>query len=193
MQNIQEPKYYKLNLSKIMSNPDLEQRKPSMNGWAFAILVIFVALIAGTIAYLNVETINKWIGNKPTEEQVDESAEEIQQEIIEDSVEIVENPSIEEYLQFKKDYIEQRRMEKVFMSMPDVIIIDILRQHGTALSIYDIVDIYESYPETYNATKSGARSQQYLDSLQGKNGEPDILPEPAPVDTVNTTMYLTTR
>ena len=176
-----------------MSNPDLEQSKPSMNGWAFAILVIFIALIAGTVTYFNVETIDKWIGNKPTEEQVDESAEEIQQEIIEDSVEIVENPSIEEYLQFKKDYIEQRRMEKVFMSMPDVIIIDILRQHGTALSIYDIVNIYESYPETYNATKSGARSQQYLDSLQGKSREPDILPELAPVDTANTTMYLTTR
>ena len=42
-----------------MSNPDLEQSKPSMNGWAFAILVISVALIAGTIAYLNVETIDQ--------------------------------------------------------------------------------------------------------------------------------------
>lgn len=176
-----------------MSNPDLEQRKPGMNGWAVAILVIIIALIAGTVAYFNVETIDKWVG-KPIEKQVDESAEEIQQEIIEDSVEITENPTIVEYLQYREDMIEQYRREKVFMTMPVVVIVDILRTHGTALSPWDIVEIYENYPETYNQIQSGARSQQYLDSIQGRNREPDPLPLPAPVDSGTiTNTYLTNR
>lgn len=165
-----------------MSNPELEQRKPGMNGWAVAILVIIVALIAGTIVYFNTDAIDKWIGYKPTEEQIDKSVEEIQQELIEDSVEITENPTIVEYLQYREDMIEQQRREKVFMTMPIVVIVDILRTHGTALSPYDIVEIYENYPETYNQIQSGARSQQYLDSIYGR--EPDPLPNRAPEDTV---------
>ena len=177
-----------------MSNPELEQRRPSMNGWAVAILVIIVALIAGTIVYFNTDTIDKWVGYKPTEEQIDKSVEEIQQEIIEDSVEIIENPSIVEYLQYREDMIEQQRREKVFITMPIVVIVDILRTHGTALSPWDIVEIYENYPETYNQIQSGARSQQYLDSIQGKNREPDPLPLPAPVDSGTiTNTYLTNR
>ena len=164
-----------------MSNPENEQRKPSMNGWAVAILVIIVALIAGTIAYFNVETIDKMTGFKPVEEQkVDSAAIAIQHELIEET----ENPSIEEYLQFKYDLIEQQRKEIVFKSMPDVVIIDILREHGTAISPSDIVDIYENYPEIYNATKSGARSQQYLDSISKNNKEPDKIPDQAPIDSV---------
>lgn len=176
-----------------MSNPENEQRKPGMNGWVVAILVIIIALIAGTVAYYNVETIDKWVG-KPIEKQVDESAEEIQQEIIEDSVEIIENPTIVEYLQYREDMIEQYRRERVFMTMPIVVIVDILRTHGTALSPWDIVEIYENYPETYNQIQSGARSQQYLDSIQGKNREPDPLPLPAPIDSGTiTNTYLTNR
>lgn len=177
-----------------MSNPELEQRKPGMNSWAVAILVIIVALIAGTIVYFNTDTINKWVGYKPTEEQIDESAEQIQQEIIEDSVEIIENPTIVEYLQYREDMIEQQRREKVFITMPIVVIVDILRTHGTALSPWDIVEIYENYPETYNQIQSGARSQQYLDSIQGRNREPDPLPLPTPVDSGTiTNTYLTNR
>lgn len=164
-----------------MSNPENEQRKPSMNGWAFAILVISVALIAGTVVYFNVETIDKITGFRPVEEQViDSAALEIQQELIEEA----ENPSIEEYLQYKYDLIEQQRKEIVFKSMPDVVIIDILREHGTAISPSDIVDIYENYPKIYNATKSGARSQQYLDSISKSNREPDKIPDQAPIDSV---------
>ena len=164
-----------------MSNPENEQRKPSMNGWAVAILVIIVALIAGTVAYFNVESIDKVTGFRPVEEQnIDSAALEIQQELVEET----ENPSIEEYLQYKYDLIEQQRKEKAFIKMPDVIIVDILREHGTAISPLDIVDIYESYPETYNSVTSGARSQQYLDSIFGNNKEPDILPTQAPIDSV---------
>lgn len=164
-----------------MSNPDLEQKKPGINSWVVAILVIIVALIAGTVAYFNVETIDKITGFKPVEEQnIDSTALEIQQELVEEA----ENPSIEEYLQYKYDLIEQQRKEKAFTKMPDVIIVDILREHGTAISPWDIVDIYESCPETYNSVTSGARSQQYLDSIFGNNKEPDTLPTQAPIDSI---------
>ena len=164
-----------------MSNPENEQRKPGMNGWAVAILAIIVALIAGTVVYFNVESIDEMTGFRPVEEQkVDSAAIAIQQELIEEA----ENPSIEEYLQFKYDLIEQQRKEKAFTKMPDVIIVDILREHGTAISPLDIVDIYESYPKIYNSVTSGARSQQYLDSIFGNNREPDTLPTQAPIDSV---------
>ncbi len=164
-----------------MSNPENEQREPRMNGWAVAILVIIVALIASTVAYYNVETIDEMTGFRPVKEQkVDSAAIAIQHELIEET----ENPSIEEYLQFKYDLIEQQRKEIVFKSMPDVVIIDILREHGTAISPSDIVDIYENYPKIYNATKSGARSQQYLDSISKNNKEPDKIPDQAPIDSV---------
>ena len=167
-----------------MSNPENEQRKPGMNGWAVAILVIIVALIASTVAYFNVETIDKMTGFRPVEEQdIDSTALEIQQELVEKA----ENPSIEEYLQYKYDLIEQQRMEQVFKKMPDVIIVDILREHGTAISPLDIVEIYENYPETYNSVTSGARSQQYLDSIFRNNKEPDTLPTQAPIDSVIST------
>lgn len=164
-----------------MSNPDLEQRKPTMSGWAIAILVIIVALIAGTVAYFNVESIDKLTGFRPEREQpikIDSAAIAIQQELIEQA----ENPSIVDYLQFREDLREQKRIENVFLEMPTVVIIDILREHGTALSVKDIVELYENYPNIYNTVKSGAKSQQYLDSLN--NREPDKLPEKAPIDSI---------
>lgn len=164
-----------------MSNPDLEQRRPGMNGWAVAILAIIVALIAGTVAYFNVETIDEVTGFRPAEEQkTDSAALVIQHELVEQA----ENPSIVKYLQFREDIREQKRVENVFLQMPTVVIIDILREHGTALSVEDIVRIYEDYPEIYNTVQSGARSQQYMDSIYPKTKQPDILPEKAPIDSV---------
>ena len=164
-----------------MSNPDLEQRKPGMNGWAVAILVIIVALIASTVAYFNAETIDEMTGFRPVEEQkTDSAALAIHHELIEQA----ENPSIVDYLQFREDIREQKRIEDIFLQMPTVVIIDILREHETALSIEDIVRIYEDYPEIYNTVQSGARSQQYLDSIFGNNREPDTLPTQAPIDSV---------
>ena len=162
---------YKLinfNLSKIMSNN--EQIQSGIAGWRVAILVIIVALIAGTVAYFNVETIDKLTGYRPVRElnsQVDSTALEIQHELVEQT----ENPTIVEYLQFREDIREQRRIENVFLDMPTVVIIDILTQHGTGLSVKDIVQIYESYPETYNTIQSGARAQRYMDSIDNKKAE----------------------
>lgn len=95
----------------------------------------------------------------------DAAVEAIKQELTEQTESV---PTIEEVLQYRDDMKEYERKVKVFYSMPAVVLIDILRTHGTSLQISEIVDIYESNPDTYNLVKSGARSQQYLDSLLDK-------------------------
>ena len=153
-----------------MSNPEQEQRRPGMNSWAVVILAIIVALIAGTIVYFNVDTIDKITGY-----EADPVIEDIQQELT-DSVEVRENPSIVEYLQYRNDLVLQKHQEEVFFNIPTVCLIDILLQHGTSLSIYDIAEIYTNYPETYNIIQSGARAQQFLDSISHAIKKPDVLP-----------------
>ena len=159
-----------------------EQRKSSKS-WLWTILTVIIAAIVGTVVYFNTDTIDRWTGHEKPVAAQDETVDSIQQELI-DSVEITENPTVEEYLQYRSDMIEQDRQEKVFKTMPEVVLADILLQHGTALSIYDIVEIYENYPETYNKVQSGARTQQFLDSIHSQSGgkEPDMLPKPAMID-----------
>lgn len=159
-----------------------EQRKSSKS-WLWTILTVIIAAIVGTVVYFNTDTIDRWTGHEKPVAAQDETVDSIQQELI-DSVEITENPTVEEYLQYRSDMIEQDRQEKVFKTMPEVVLADILLQHGTALSIYDIVEIYENYPETYNKVQSGARTQQFLDSIHSRSGgkEPDVLPKPAMID-----------
>lgn len=158
------------------------QRKSS-KGWLWAILTVIIAALVGTVVYFNTDTIDRWTGYEGPVTAQDETVDSIQQELI-DSVEITENPTVEEYLQYRSDMIEQDRQEKVFKTMPEVVLADILLQHGTALSLYDIVDIYENYPEIYNKVQSGARTQQFLDSIHSQSGgkEPDMLPKPAITD-----------
>ena len=117
--------------------------------------VIAAAITIGMLVWRNSNTINK-----------DESVETIQNEIISDTV---ENHSIEDYLQFRNDMKQQQEAEQIFLNMPDVVLIDILLQHGTELSPYDIGEIYRNYPDTYNEVESGARSQRYLDSINNQN------------------------
>ena len=91
--------------------------------------------------------------------------------------------SIQDVLRFREHVRELNKADSIFMTIPDVILIDILYNHGTELSNYDIAQLYINYPETYNIVSSGARSQRYLDSIK-KQREPDILPKPAPTDSI---------
>lgn len=119
------------------------------------IIVIVAAITIGTLVWRNSNTIDK-----------DESVETIQNEITSDTI---DNYSIEDYLQFRNDMRQQQEAEQIFLNMPDVVLIDILLQHGTELSPYDIGEIYKNYPDIYNEVQSGARSQRYLDSINNKN------------------------
>lgn len=88
-----------------------------------------------------------------------------QEEVQEDPQVIIEEPvtTIQDILDMREQMREDRRIDSVFLAMPKVVLIDILMQHGTSLSIKDIIYIYESNTSTYNTVLSGARAQKYLD------------------------------
>lgn len=77
----------------------------------------------------------------------------------------IEEPvaTIQDILDMREQMREDRRIDSVFLAMPKVVLIDILMQHGTSLSIKDMIYIYESNTSTYNTVLSGARAQKYLD------------------------------
>lgn len=88
-----------------------------------------------------------------------------QEEVQEDPQVIIKEPvtTIQDILDMREQMREDRRVDSVFLAMPKVVLIDILMQHGTSLSIKDIIYIYESNTSTYNTVLSGARAQKYLD------------------------------
>lgn len=88
-----------------------------------------------------------------------------QEEVQEDPQVIIEEPvtTIQDILNMREQMREDRRIDSVFLAMPKVVLIDILMQHGTSLSIKDMIYIYESNTSTYNTVLSGARAQKYLD------------------------------
>ena len=88
-----------------------------------------------------------------------------QEEVQEDPQVIIEEPvtTIQDILDMREQMREDRRIDSVFLAMPKVVLIDILMQHGTSLSIKDMIYIYESNTSTYNMILSGARAQKYLD------------------------------
>lgn len=88
-----------------------------------------------------------------------------QEEVQEEPQVIIEEPviTIQDILDMREQMREDRRVDSVFLAMPKVVLIDILMQHGTSLSIKDIIYIYESNTSTYNTVLSGARAQKYLD------------------------------
>lgn len=120
----------------------------------FVFIIIMMGIIA-TVVHENHDTVrNFFMGNS-------------QEEVL-DTTQIVEPVfTIQEYLKVREDYRESQRIDSVFLSIPDVILIDLLSTYGTDLSIQDIVHIYESNKSTYNSVLSGARAQKYLeDSIQ---------------------------
>lgn len=88
-----------------------------------------------------------------------------QEEVQEDPQVIIEEPvtTIQDILDMREQMREDRRVDSVFLAMPKVVLIDILMQHGTSLSIKDMIYIYESNTSTYNTVLSGTRAQKYLD------------------------------
>ena len=122
---------------------------------AVAVGVITLALIGmmGAIIYAERENIANFLNGVN------------QEEVQEDPQVIIEEPvtTIQDILDMREQMREDRRVDSVFLAMPKVVLIDILMQHGTSLSIKDMIYIYESNTSTYNTVLSGARAQKYLD------------------------------
>lgn len=120
--------------------------------WVVLITLALIGMI-GAIIYAERENIANFLNGVN------------QEEVQEDPQVIIEEPvtTIQDILNMREQMREDRRVDSVFLAMPKVVLIDILMQHGTSLSIKDMIYIYESNTSTYNTVLSGARAQKYLD------------------------------
>lgn len=119
-------------------------KPPRIIVWVVLITLALISMM-GAIIYAERENIANFLNEDP-------------QVIIEEPV-----TTIQDILNIREQMREDRRVDSVFLAMPKVVLIDILMQHGTSLSIKDMVYIYESNTSTYNTVLSGARAQKYLD------------------------------
>lgn len=136
-----------------MENELMKTPKSSNKVWIWALLFIAILAVAATVIYHNREKIPRLFDS--------EKSTELQKtDIAEDYV-----PTIQETLQMREQMKWNQHVDSVFLTMPEVVLTDILINHGTSMSIEDIVTIYESNKNCYNSVLSGARSQQYIDSI----------------------------
>lgn len=127
-------------------------RQPRIIVWVVLITLALIGMM-GAIIYAERENIANFLNGVN------------QEEVQEDPQVIIEEPvtTIQDILDMREQMREDRRVDSVFLAMPKVVLIDILMQHGTSLSIKDMIYIYESNTSTYNTVLSGARAQKYLD------------------------------
>lgn len=127
-------------------------KPPRIIVWVVLIILALIGMI-GAIIYAERENIANFLNGVN------------QEEVQEDPQVIIEEPvtTIQDILDMREQMREDRRIDSVFLAMPKVVLIDILMQHGTSLSIKDMIYIYESNISTYNTVLSGARAQKYLD------------------------------
>lgn len=136
-----------------MENEMMARPKPSrIIVWVVLITLALIGMM-GAIIYVERENIANFLNGVN------------QEEVQEDPQVIIEEPvtTIQDILNMREQMREDRRVDSVFLAMPKVVLIDILMQHGTSLSIKDMTYIYESNTSTYNTVLSGARAQKYLD------------------------------
>lgn len=134
--------------NEMMARP----KPPRIIVWAVLITLALIGMM-GAIIYAERENIANFLNGVN------------QEEVQEDPQVIIEEPvtTIQDILNMREQMREDRRVDSVFLAMPKVVLIDILMQHGTSLSIKDMIYIYESNTSTYNTVLSGARAQKYLD------------------------------
>lgn len=127
-------------------------KPPRIIVWGVLITLALIGMM-GAIIYVERENIANFLNGVN------------QEEVQEDPQVIIEEPvtTIQDILDMREQMREDRRVDSVFLAMPKVVLIDILMQHSTSLSIKDMVYIYESNTSTYNTVLSGARAQKYLD------------------------------
>lgn len=127
-------------------------KPPRITVWVVLITLALIGIM-GAIIYAERENIANFLNGVN------------QEEVQEDPQVIIEEPvtTIQDILDMREQMREDRRVDSVFLAMPKVVLIDILMQHGTSLSIKDMIYIYETNTSTYNTVLSGARAQKYLD------------------------------
>lgn len=129
-------------------------KPPRRTVWVTVAIIAFIGMIAAIVYAERVTIKNFFTGENQEEVQIENDS------TYEDPMCVL---TIQEILDMREDIRETKRIDSVFLAIPQVVLIDILMNHGTSLSIKDIVYIYESNTSTYNNVLSGARAQKYLD------------------------------
>lgn len=82
-----------------------------------------------------------------------------------DTIEAQTSLTIYDVLCSREQEREKQHMDSIYMTMPIPILVAILKTHGTSLSRYDVVYIYESNKEYYDAVEKGAIIQKDVSIL----------------------------
>ena len=127
---------------------------PRRTVWVIVAIIALIGMFGAMIYAERVTIKNFFTGENQEEVQIENDS------TYEDPMCVL---TIQEILDMREDMRETKRIDSVFLAIPQVVLIDILMNHGTSLSIKDIVYIYESNTSTYNDVLSGARAQKYLD------------------------------
>lgn len=137
-------------------------RKPSNKSFWWIIVAIVVIIATNVIVFVKHDSINKVVESKINQQKT---------ELVCSDTANIEKPvlTIQEVLSFREDVKEGMRIDSIFLSMPEPILIDILMTHGTSLSNSDIVYIYESNKSHYNSIKTGADIQKNFINSVSKN------------------------
>lgn len=101
--------------------------------------------------------VSVYFGHDQIAESINPEKENVSQE---PQTEVEPVLTVQDVLQARNDLKESQRVDSVFLSLSDVILVDILMTHGTSLSIADIVNIYESNKSRYKDVQHGAIIQK---------------------------------
>ena len=134
----------------------------------FLPVIVIILIVMGVAIYYNWK--NKVIDVFSDKEQIEQPVE-------------IDIPTytVEDIVNLRKEEKEICYLDSVYMHMPDVALIAILIKNGTDLSRLDIAKEYLKNKKSYDDVEFGA---QINDMYKQSGKEPDILPDKAPVDTV---------
>ena len=138
-------------------------RKPSNKAFWWIIVAIVVIIATNVIVFVNHDSINKVVESKVAHQP---EAELVCSDTVKAEKSVL---TIQEILSFREDVKEGMRVDSIFLSMPEPILIDILITHGTSFSNSDIVYIYESNKSHYKSVKTGADIQKNFINSISKN------------------------
>lgn len=126
-------------------------RKPNRGNTIFwsILFALVLAIFVGVSVYF---------GHDRIAESINPEKENVSQE---PQTEVEPVLTVQDVLQARNDLKEKVNVLTVyFLSLSDVILVDILMTHGTSLSIADIVNIYESNKSRYKDVQHGAIIQK---------------------------------
>lgn len=133
-----------------MENQYPTEKKSSSMFWGFCALIA-VIIAASVMVYFHNQEATKIVNENET--------------VCIDTTEIQSPLTIYDVLCFREQEREKHHMDSIYMTMPIPILVAILKVHGTSLSRYDVVYIYESNKEYYDAIEKGAIIQKDVSLL----------------------------